>query len=158
MWHANTRLRVLALRMLRSVKCLQKSSKLDHAGCSSLARDLNLEAGDKWIGRKKNAHISWYPGPNHEFLSPNELLESILQPGLVHLDGHVFTPRILQCPSPLPSFSVFHEISPTDSPYYVLYNFAVPCARLFSFGRTKCYTRCRCLVKFHSGHLHRYWT
>ena len=83
--------------MLRSVKCLQKSSKLDHAGCSSLARDLNLEAGDKWIGRKKNAHISWYPGPNHEFLSPNELLESILQPGLVHLDGHVFTPRILQC-------------------------------------------------------------
>ena len=59
---------------------------------------------------------------------------------------------------PLPSFSVFHEISPTDSPYYVLYNFAVPCARLFSFGRTKCYTRCRCLVKFHSGHLHRYWT
>ena len=87
----------MALRMLRSVKCLQKSSKLDHAGCSSLARDLNLEAGDKWIGRKKNAHISWYPGPNHEFLSPNELLESILQPGLVHLDGHVFTLRGRQC-------------------------------------------------------------
>ena len=97
MWHANKRFSVLALKMLHSEKCLQKSSKLDLAASISLAKDLNLEEGDKWIGCRKHAYISWYPGQNHKFLLPNEPLESKLKPGPVHLDGHVFTLRILQC-------------------------------------------------------------
>ena len=84
------------MKILRSEKCLQKSSKLDLAASSSLAEDLNLEEGAKWIGLIKHAYISWYPGQNNEFLLPNEPLESKLQLGPVHLDGHIFTLRILQ--------------------------------------------------------------
>ena len=45
----------------------------------------------------KNVHISLYPGQNFEFLEPDDSLETKLQPGLVHLDGHLFPPRKDQC-------------------------------------------------------------
>ena len=60
-------------------------------------QDMNLLAANIWIGQTKYAHISWYPGQNQKFLLPHDSLESELQPGLVHLDGHVFTLRKVRC-------------------------------------------------------------
>ena len=61
-------------------------------------QDMNFLAANIWIGRTKYAYISWYPGQNQWFLLPHDSLESELQPGLVHLDGHIFTLRKVRCP------------------------------------------------------------
>ena len=61
-------------------------------------QDMNFLAANIWIGRTKYAHISWYPGQNHRFLLTLDSLESELQQGLVHLDGHLFPRRGAQCP------------------------------------------------------------
>ena len=72
-------------------------------------QDMNFLAANIWIGRTKYAHISWYPGQNQKFLLPHDSLESELQPGLVHLDGHVFTLRKVRCPQ-LNSFNTRLEL------------------------------------------------
>ena len=66
--------------------------------CRKQASRLLLQAPE-WLQDK----ISWrqtyglaeqnMPGQNQKFLLPHDSLESELQPGLVHLDGHIFTLR-----------------------------------------------------------------